>query len=359
MPQPWALAIGDSKASPNRLVAGLSTPLRLALAAQAGGAVAVLSNDSVAPCLDDDRLRIPVVTARQQQPDARWVVAPADLVTHRSYFVELARIDADRTGDRDLQHEPFSFDTPYGFDALRADSARSARQAERLLFRSLRKPQDGWTSRYLNRYISLAISRWLVKTPLTPNQVSVGILAIGLCGAWLASKGTYWPTVIGALLFHGQSVLDGCDGEMSRVTYRGSLMGEWLDTVGDDVTNYAFFGAAAIGLYRNSGQIIYAIAGAIAVGCGVLASAIEYRYLIRIGSGDLLKYPLSQSTNDGSGLMGAIGPLFKRDTFVFLTFLSAVAGLLGPMLLVFAIGAIGVLASVLATERRMARSGDA
>ena len=62
------------------------------------------------------------------------------------------------------------------FGAIDVTGDESASAAERALFRSLRKPQDGWTSRWLNRYVSLTLSRWLVKTNLTPNQVSVGIL---------------------------------------------------------------------------------------------------------------------------------------------------------------------------------------
>src|SRR5690606_12829861 len=113
---------------------------------------------------------------------------------------------------------------------------------------------------------------------------------------------------------------DGCDGELSRVTYRGSLTGEWLDTIGDDLTNYSFFAGAGIGLYRMTGSEFYLGAGAVMVCAGVIASGLEYRYLIRIGSGDLLKYPLSQ--HQTSGAFDRIAPLFKRDTFVLLTLLA-------------------------------------
>jgi hypothetical protein len=51
----------------------------------------------------------------------------------------------------------------------------------------------------------------------------------------------------------------------------------------------------------------------------------------------------------------AIAPLFKRDTFVLLTFAGAVAGVVGPLLAVFAVGALGVLVAVLKAEARMAK----
>src|SRR5690606_41223071 len=111
---------------------------------------------------------------------------------------------------------------PFTFGPIEVVARRSAARAERLAFRALRKPQDGWTARWLNRYLSLPLSRLLVRTPLTPNQVSVGILALGLYGAYLASRGDYASVAWGAFLFQMQSRLDGRDGEMRRIPHRGS-----------------------------------------------------------------------------------------------------------------------------------------
>ena len=99
----------------------------------------------------------------------------------------------------------------------------------------------------------------------------------------------------------------------------------------------------------------YLAAGAVTVGCGVSTSLIEYRYLLKIGSGDLLKYPTSQTASEGTGFVALIAPLFKRDTFVFLTLIAALLDLVGPMLVVFALAAVGIFFNVLAAEARMAR----
>ncbi len=352
----WVLVLDPPSADPCRRVGGLPLALRLALDAQAGGAAGIVvaaGAEAAQPALEDKRLRTPVMASAPD--DARRVHVPSSWVVHRALFRTL--VDSRQLGsERDLAREPFPLSVPWSFEPIDVTDDDSAERAEQALFTALRKPQDGWTSRWLNRYISLSISRWLVKTPLQPNQVSVGILAIGLCGAWLATRGDYLGLALGAFLFQAQSVLDGCDGEMSRVTYRGSHLGEWLDTIGDDLTNYAFFIGAAVGLNHSTGQLMYLIAGAVIVFCGFLTSGIEYRYLIRIGSGDLLKYPLSQgASGEGGGLLSTIQPLFKRDTFVFLTFIAALVGLVGPMLIAFAIGAVGIFINVIATELRMAR----
>ena len=347
------LVLGRPSGDPRRRLGGLSLALRLALDAQRADARAVVCTKEsglAASDLSDPRLTLPILDAAPD--DARKVHAGASLVVHRATMAACAASASDAT------LEPAALPpegTPFGFPAVDVVDGDSAARVEKALFRSLRKPQDGWTARWLNRYVSLTLSRLLVKTNLTPNQVSVGILAIGLYGAYLAAQGSYWSMLAGAFLFQMQSILDGCDGEMSRVSFRGSLLGEWLDTIGDDVTNYAFFAGTAIGLHARTGSNLYLVAGAVTVGSGVTASLIEYRYLAKIGSGDLLKYPTSQTATTATGLLAAIAPLFKRDTFVFLTLVAALLNLLGPILVVFAAAAVGILANVLAAEAKMAR----
>lgn len=352
---------------PSRRIAGLTLPLRMALCAQSGGASKIVVAQGAEPCtplLSDKRLGLPVEQhADDASIDAALVVdVPWNLVVHRDLLKELAA--AGSTGHRRLPDEPFPFERPFSFDPILVVDQHTASQAARALLHSLRKPQDGWTSTYLNRYISLFITRWLSLLPLHPNHVSIGILAVGVLGAYFASRGTYGAMLFGAFLFQAQSVLDGCDGELSRVTYQGSHAGEWFDTVGDDLTNYGFFAGSAWGLFSATGSKLYLVAGAVMLACGVLTSAIEYRYLIKIGSGDLLKYPLgigkAPSSSDApkgaiARVIDGISPLFKRDTFVFLTLLGAAAGLLGPFLVIFAAGAVGIFIAVIKAELRMAQ----
>ncbi|MCC6648180.1 MAG: CDP-alcohol phosphatidyltransferase family protein [Polyangiaceae bacterium] len=337
-------------------VLGLTLPLRLALTAQASGAAAIVAADpELAASLRDPRLTIPVVAAR---PSGAFVFrAPANLVVHRGLLSAFKARHGER--DWDVAEEPFDHDVAYGFAPITVVDAASRARARRAMLRSLRKPQDGPTSTHFNRYISLFFTRFLVALPLHPNHVSIGILFIGLAGAYLATYGTYWPLVAASVLYQTQSVLDGCDGEMSRLTFRGSRAGEWLDTIGDDLTNYGFFGCAAYGIYRVTANPVYLGLGVSIVTCGVLVSAIEYRYLIKIGSGDLLKYPIGVGSTDKPGAERTlfdrfIVPISKRDTFVLLTVVFTLLGILNVMLFVFAAGALGILVTVLRAELRMA-----
>jgi len=339
---------------------GLTLPLRLALTAQQSGATAIVTTSpETKKLLDDPRLRIPVVEARPS--GTSLITAPENLLIHRGL---LSQVEKTRGGaDTHLVDDAVPFAPPYGFEPILIADKPSRSRGTSALLRSLRKPQDGWTSTLLNRYISLFFTRFLVATPLTPNTVSLGILLIGLGGAYAASLGPYATTLLGALLFQMQSVLDGCDGEMSRLTFRGSVTGEWLDTIGDDLTNYGFFTAAAWGLFKTTAQPLYLVAGATVLFCGLLTSGIEYRYLVKIGSGDLNKYPIGVgAAPGGSGpptLLDRVSPLFKRDTFVFLTLLAAALNILGVFLILFALGAVGIVVAVVKAELRMARERKA
>ena len=364
-------------------VLGMPTSLRAVLALQSAGAARVwVAGPRASECAlrarSDDRVRVPVdALAPEATLDAGLVVAPGVVIDAAAARALVATGPGSRATD---DGENLATMLPAGAPDVaratgevialgtvrRARTASDRREATRALLRSLRKPHDGWVSRGLNRPVSLTVTRALVWTPIRPNTLSVAILAVGLASAWLAARGHRGALAWAGVLFHLQSVLDGCDGELSRLTFRGSRLGAWLDTIGDDLTNYAFFAASAIGLHRMGLGALPLALGATGVGVGVLASGIEYRYLVRIGSGDLLEYPLGFGNDPEPATrpslltraLGCIRPMFKRDFFVFVAMLAAITGpaAMFVMLALFAAGACATLAAVIASELRRAGS---
>ena len=358
-------------------VAGLPLPLRTLLTLQAEGAewLGVLGDrgaEFAARWGADDRVRVPLRALTGAPPEEHLAVrgdalldratvralmrAPGVLIdqaevlaVHRAAGHEGGLLDDAGEGSlRDLG----------GWRRVRSPAERAA--AVDHLLQSLRKPQDGLVSRAINRTLSLAVTRALCHTGLRPNAVSVAILGIGAAGAALATRGTPAALCLGGLLFQAQSVLDGCDGELARLTFRGSKAGEWIDTVGDDLTNYAFFAGLAVGLTRVGLGPWAAGFGAVGVLAGLVASGVEYRYLIALGSGDLARYPLGfgddpTGAREERGLQRVLArarPLFKRDFFVFATMLATAlgAGASLAMLGLFAAGALVTLSAVLRSE---------
>lgn len=113
------------------------------------------------------------------------------------------------------------------------DTPEDFERAERALLRSLTKADDGPVSRYLNRRISRRISRALVGTSVTPNQISLAVFLISVVGAALFWAGGWFTLVLGGILVQIASVLDGTDGEIARLRIQTSQLGAWLDATLD------------------------------------------------------------------------------------------------------------------------------
>src|SRR5438105_3958994 len=111
------------------------------------------------------------------------------------------------------------------------------------------KETDGFFARHVDRKISGAISRQLLRTPVTPNQITLAVTAIGIGAGFLMAQPGYWPKLAGALLFLITSILDGCDGEVARAKHLTSRWGGWLDLWGDNVVHIVVFYGLGRGLF--------------------------------------------------------------------------------------------------------------
>jgi phosphatidylglycerophosphate synthase len=150
--------------------------------------------------------------------------------------------------------------------ALRLVEPADLAAAEGTIRRSTYKPTDAKVARF-NRKISLPISIALIRTPLTANQLSVVLVAVGFYSAWLFSLGHYWTGVLGAFLSLAASVLDGCDGEIARLKYQESALGCWIETFGDYSYYIAIFIGLTVGAVRQTRtEIFYWLGGAALVG---------------------------------------------------------------------------------------------
>ncbi len=113
------------------------------------------------------------------------------------------------------------------------DDSRAVRRAEGHLLGSLSKSTDGPVARHLNRPLSTRISRHLVRSPITPNQISLFCFGVSTVAAVLFAMGGHPLLALGAVLAQLASVLDGCDGEVARLKFRESSFGGWFDAVLD------------------------------------------------------------------------------------------------------------------------------
>ncbi|MEP6600929.1 MAG: CDP-alcohol phosphatidyltransferase family protein [Nitrospirota bacterium] len=131
--------------------------------------------------------------------------------------------------------------------------AQSVIHAEWTLARSLKGGHEGFIDRYFNRKCSRWLTHWFLQTPLTPNAVTLLATAVGLVGAGAFAVGGYLAGIIGALLFQLSAILDCCDGEVARIKFLESRVGEKLDIILDNVVHIALFAGMAWGISVGKG----------------------------------------------------------------------------------------------------------
>ncbi len=123
------------------------------------------------------------------------------------------------------------------------DTPEDLRRASKMLRRSLTKDSDGPVSRYLNRPVSTRLSMALAHLPIHPDVVSLIAFLIALGAAWSLGLGM---AILGAILVHVSSVLDGVDGEIARLQARANPAGALLDGVLDRLADAAVIAGLAV-----------------------------------------------------------------------------------------------------------------
>lgn len=112
------------------------------------------------------------------------------------------------------------------------------------------KPADGIVSRHINRPISRAISRSLLRIEgVKPVHATIAAAATGIVMAACLLFGGLIGLMSGAVLFQIASIIDGVDGEIARATHRTSLAGAKLDSLTDAATNLAFVAGVSVNLW--------------------------------------------------------------------------------------------------------------
>jgi phosphatidylglycerophosphate synthase len=277
-----------------------------------------------------------------QAPDVRPVTSPeeiAGLVARLGPDARLVAANVVRPHNRNLD------------DGLVVVDESTRRAAEDAIFDELRRGDLGVVARHLNKPISFRITRYLLcRLPVTPNQVTLGAAVVGLAGAALVALGRPWSFVLGLFLAHVQSVLDGCDGELARVRFQQSAIGEWLDTIVDDGLNFCLVLALGVGLWRLQGERTYLFAGLIGAAMLLFYNTVTYRELLRQGEGGEVlnvrwwftggqaqKAVLGQRRRLASRLMG----LGRRDFFIFAWFVLALLGMPRAVLVYACLLALG------------------
>ena len=258
----------------------------------------------------------------------RKVPRPDDLVALRRELGNAVEMGANevRPSNRSLE------------GGMKVVDEASRKRAESAIFAELMRGDLGFVARYLNKPVSFFLTRhFLCHLPFTPNHVTLGAAVVGLVGATLIASGSYALMIWGFFLAHVQSILDGCDGELARVRFQQSAIGEWLDTMVDDGLNIVIFAALGVGLYRGGGPTLLLFGGLAASAMHLFYDTVALTEIRRQGEGgeiinvrwhiagkDNMKMRLTQKRRGPMILIYSMG---RRDFFVLAFLVYALLGL--------------------------------
>jgi len=108
---------------------------------------------------------------------------------------------------------------------------------------------------FLFRPVSFAISKVLVKLPVTPNQISLMSLIAGVISGIFFSFGDRKSFVYGGLFYLLCHIFDLLDGMIARIKKNGSHLGRIIDGWVDYITSISVFIGLVLGLIKGEFEL--------------------------------------------------------------------------------------------------------
>jgi phosphatidylglycerophosphate synthase len=193
--------------------------------------------------------------------------------------------------------------------------------AETELLQRLGRQNESPVVRKLSRPLSRMLTKRLMRTAVTPNQITLGSALLGISGACLLAQPVYHWQVLGTLLFLISTIIDGCDGEIARLTFQESAFGAKLDIVMDNVVHCFLFPCIALGLYLQYHDTLYLLLGGL-VFLGVLLSIavyVPYRLYRQDGHNPRTRLHDSLASRDFAYLLPLLALAQKLHWFLWAT----------------------------------------
>lgn len=218
--------------------------------------------------------------------------------------------------------------------------------AEKFLTEAIRHSTGGPVAKYINKRISLPISLLLAKLWISPHAVTAVNIVIGLfSGVFVADGHRYDIILFGAVLFQIASIVDGCDGEIAKLTFRCGRFGQYIDSLSDNLSLGSFMAGLIAGYWRHTHSHIAFIVG----GIMLVSTSITFFWMIRYlkrntQSASLVTFDreyLQKLTDEPRWLLLCIEYgkyTFKKDVFSFAFLVFAIAGILYWWLFITAFG---------------------
>jgi len=118
----------------------------------------------------------------------------------------------------------------------------------------------------------------LVKTKITPNQITLFSFILGLIACCFFAFTSYPIIIIGAVLVYLSYIFDIADGTLARKKGLSSKTGEWYDKTADHILYTLLFISIPLGIYLRTGYSLIWMWGLIAFGAYELSIIVQYNF---------------------------------------------------------------------------------
>lgn len=281
----------------------------------------------LAPVIALARMRTaeaPAVLAESRDEGAPLVTADAALA-RALWDAIVAGASLGDALDRELKSRPVAR-TLGGAWCARVTSPPAAAGVEARLFEELGTAIDTRLDLLLHRRLARPLTRAAVRFGVTPNQLTLLSLLLGLAAAWSLRTASVENAIAALLLYAVAVIVDHADGQVARLTFTESTFGEWLDVVADTVVHAALVAAMGVSAAEASGRGVASL-GLVAAAGVVLSAALA----------KVLPPP------DGGWFRGLLARLGNRDGFyatlvAFILLLATAPAALPLLVIVVALG---------------------
>lgn len=135
-------------------------------------------------------------------------------------------------------------------------------------------------ARYITRDAALYITKFILPTGITANQVVVIVIALGIISGFAFMSGAYFMSFAGAVIFQLWYLFDHVDGQVARYRKVVDLTGAFYDFYGHYIVHFFILGGIAIGLYvrySSMGVLLSGFLAAFSVNMISLLHDCEYK----------------------------------------------------------------------------------
>ncbi len=150
------------------------------------------------------------------------------------------------------------------------------------IYRASKKKRDiNWFTENIARPPAAIVVWFLAKTPATPNQVTFlsAVVAAGSAAMLIALPGWFW-LIMAAAVYEFSFVLDCADGMLARLKKIASPLGHLLDFLMDELKAMFIYGAVAVRLWQETGDVrllLVGIAGLFCLAAGLSLTSFTRR----------------------------------------------------------------------------------